>query len=76
MLILIIRIRYFNTKTLRVTDTVPIVCHLVCSCQMQMFVYKQFYAEFLNYIPFWRDVSTPEGGVGMGMMGSYVKNQY
>lgn len=66
---------YFNTRTLRATDTGPMVCDLGCSCQMQIFVYMQSYAGFLNCIPFWRDVSTPEGGVGMGMMGNYVKNQ-
>lgn len=66
---------YVNTRTLRATDTVPTVCDLGCSCQMQIFVYMQSYAAFLNRIPFWRDVSTPEGGVGVEMMGNYVKNQ-
>lgn len=67
---------YFNTGTRRLTNTVPMVCDLVRSCQMQIFVCMQFYAGFLRCIPFWRDVNTLEGGVGVGMMGKYVTYQY
>lgn len=64
---------YFNTGTLKVTNTIQMVCDLVC---VQETVYLQFFTGFLNCNPFSKDMSSSEGGVGMGMMRSYVKNLY